>query len=393
MRSERGRHVGFVLLLSFAAAFCPRTPLAAEADTSFRLSDGIRAEAVAEGFEHPLFLCSAPGDARLFVVEQVGRVRWVEGGRRSAGVFLDVSALVKYGGEQGLLGLAFHPAYATNGWLYVDYTDRHGNSQVVRYTVRADRQAVDAGSAKPILFMKHPFANHNGGMLAFGPDGMLYVGTGDGGAAGDPFGNGQNAHALLGKILRLDVDHGDPYAIPDGNPYKAHPNDGKPEIWALGLRNPWRFSFDFTARRLIIADVGQNKYEEVNVVGAGLAGANYGWSVREGRHGYGFPRAGPAARIEPAIEYAHSDGCSVTGGYTYRGRAMPELAGAIFFSDYCRGWLRSFRWDGAQATALRQWSVGELGSVSSFGEDAEHELYVVQYEGRIWKLVPSASRP
>jgi glucose/arabinose dehydrogenase len=392
MRSERRRTVWLVLLLLLAAALRPWAPLAAETNASFRLSDGIRAVVVAEGFERPLFLCSAPGDARLFVVEQPGRVRWIEGGRRSAGVFLDVSGLVKYGGEQGLLGLAFHPTYVTNGWLFVDYTDRHGDTRVVRYTVRADRQAVDPSSAKPILFVKQPFANHNGGMLAFGADRMLYVGMGDGGAAGDPFGNGQNAHALLGKILRLDVDHGDPYAIPDGNPYKAHPNDGKPEIWALGLRNPWRFSFDFTARRLIIADVGQNKYEEVNVASAGLAGANYGWSVREGLHGYGFPHAGPVGRVEPVIEYGHADGCSVTGGYAYRGRAMPELAGAIFFSDYCRGWLRSFRWDGAQATDLRQWSVGSLGSVSSFGEDAEHELYVVQYEGRIWKLVPSASR-
>ncbi|HEY6194175.1 MAG TPA: PQQ-dependent sugar dehydrogenase [Candidatus Eisenbacteria bacterium] len=341
---------------------------------------------VADGFDHPLFLCSAPGDRRLFVVEQPGRIRWIEGGKPSAALFADLASLVKYGGERGLLGLAFSPDYATNGYLFVDYTDLRGDTQIARYTVRADRQAVDPGSAKSILSVKQPFPNHNGGMVAFGPDGMLYVGMGDGGAGGDPFGNAQNPHSLLGKMLRLDVDHGTPYTIPDGNPYKSRPGDGKPEIWATGLRNPWRYAFDFTARLLFIADVGQNKYEEVDVVDARRAGANYGWNVREGLHGFGFPRFGPAGRVEPVIEYGHADGCSVTGGYAYRGKAMPQLAGVYFFSDYCNGWLRSFRWDGAHATDLRQWSVGNLGSVTSFGEDAEHELYVVAHEGRIWKL-------
>ena len=380
------------LLLLLAATCCVGSPLAAESNTSFHPSDGLKAVAAADGFDHPLFLCAAPGDPRLFVVEQPGRVRWIEGGRQSAGVFLDVSALVKYGGERGLLGLAFHPSYATNGFLFVDHTDRNGDTQVVRYTVRPDRQAVDPGSAKTLLSVKQPFANHNGGMLAFGPDGMLYFGLGDGGAAGDPFGNGQNTRSLLGKLLRLDVDHGDPYAIPDGNPFKTRPSDGRPEIWAMGLRNPWRFAFDVTAHRLIIGDVGQNRYEEMDVVDAGRAGANYGWNVREGLHGFGFPRPGPGNRVEPAVEYEHADGCSITGGYAYRGKAMPQLAGMIFFSDYCSGWLRSFRWDGAHATDLRQWSVGELGDISSFGEDAEHELYAVQLDGRIWKLVPAAAR-
>src|SRR5262249_43768606 len=192
------------------------------------------------------------------------------------------------------------------------------------YTMRADRSSVDPASAKQILFVKQPFPNHNGGMIAFGPDGMLYVGMGDGGAAGDPFGNGQNPHALLGKMLRLDVDQGDPYAIPRGNPYRDRPREGRPEIWASGLRNPWRFSFDAAGGVLIIADVGQNKYEEVDVVPAGRAGANYGWNVREGLHGFGFPRAGPRDRVEPAVEYSHADGCSITGGYAYRGRASPK---------------------------------------------------------------------
>jgi len=359
---------------------------AAARENTGQKSDLLKAVAVAEGFDHPLFLCSAPGDARTFVVEQPGRIHWIENGRPSRQLLLDVSALVGYGGERGLLGLAFHPGYAGNGFLYVNYTDRKGDTQVVRYTVRADRDSVAPNSAKRILSVLQPFPNHNGGMLAFGPDGMLYVGMGDGGSGGDPFGSGQNVRTLLGKMLRLDVDHGDPYAIPKGNPYRERPNDGRAEIWALGLRNPWRFSFDPEAKLLIIGDVGQNQYEEVDVVDAARAGANYGWNVREGAHGYGFPRPGPPNRVEPAIEYSHNDGCSVTGGYAYRGRAMPGLVGTIFYSDYCTGWLRSFRWVHGRATGQLEWNVGKLGQVTSFGEDADRELYVVAYDGKIWKL-------
>jgi glucose/arabinose dehydrogenase len=351
----------------------------------FRAGDTLKAIAIADGFDHPLFLGSAPGDTHVFVVEQPGRIRWIENGRPSQHVFLDLTAQVRYGGERGLLGLAFHPGFATNRFLYVNYTDRSGDTQVVRYTASGD--SVLPGSAKPILTVIQPFANHNGGMLAFGTDGMLYIGMGDGGAEGDPFGNGQNVRTLLGKMLRIDVDHGDPYAIPRDNPFRERPNDGRAEIWATGLRNPWRFSFDFTAKLLIIGDVGQNKYEEIDVVDAARAGANYGWNVREGAHGYGFPRPGPTNRVEPAVEYAHPDGCSVTGGYAYRGRALPALAGTIFYSDYCDGWLRSFRWKNGKASEATQWNVGNLGNVTSFGEDAERELYVVAHGGKIWKLV------
>ena len=369
-----------------AASLLAAHATSAAPPAGFLAGETLKAVAVADGFDHPLFLASAPGEQRIYVVEQPGRIRWIEDGRPSKRVFLDVTRLVRYGGERGLLGLAFHPAYAANGFLYVNYTDRNGDTQVVRYTVRADRDSVAANSAKPILGIVQPFANHNGGMLAFGPDGMLYIGMGDGGSAGDPFGNGQNLRTLLGKLLRIDVDHGDPYAIPEGNPYRGRSNDGREEIWATGLRNPWRFSFDMTAKLLIIGDVGQNRYEEMDVVDAARAGANYGWNVREGAHGYGFPRPGPANRVEPAVEYAHPDGCSVTGGYAYRGRALPELAGTIFYSDYCSGWLRSFRWKRGKVLDQTQWDVGNLGSVTSFGEDADHELYVVAYDGKIWKL-------
>jgi glucose/arabinose dehydrogenase len=199
-------------------------------------------------------------------------------------------------------------------------------------------------------------------------------------------GHGQNPRSLLGKLLRLDVDHGDPYAIPDGNPFKGRARDGRPEIWAAGLRNPWRFSFDRAGRRLIIGDVGQNRWEEMNVVDAAAPGLNYGWSVREGAHNFGPPRPRPSNLVEPALEYDHDHGCSITGGYAYRGKAMPSLAGTIFFSDYCRGWLRSFRWDGAKASEIREWSVGTLGNITSFGEDADGEIYVLTHEGRIWRL-------
>jgi glucose/arabinose dehydrogenase len=375
------------IVAASAIACLARTASPAERATPLRTGSLLQAVVAAEGFDHPVFLTAAPGDTRAFVVEQPGRIRWIENGRPSKRVLLDVSRQVRYGGECGLLGLAFHPGFATNAFLYVDYTDRSGDTQVERYTVRADRDSVVPGSARRILTAVQPFANHNGGMLAFGLDGMLYVGMGDGGAAGDPFANGQNLRTLLGKLLRLDVDHGDPYAIPAGNPYRERTSDTRGEIWALGLRNPWRFSFDAETKLLIIGDVGQNRYEEVDVVDAARAGANYGWNVREGAHGYGFPRPGPANRVEPAVEYEHPDGCSVTGGYAYRGQAMPALAGTIFYSDYCNGWLRSFRWKGGRATEQTQWNVGNLGSVTSFGEDAERELYVVAYDGRIWKLV------
>ena len=375
------------LLLLTAMLFASAAPArGAEAAPRYMRDDRLKLEIVAAGFDHPIFLGVAPGDARVFVVEQPGRIRWIENGKPSAAMFADLSKVVRYGGERGLLGLAFHPAYERNGHLFVNYTDKDGTTQIVRYSVRRDRQAIEPSSAKAILSVKQPFANHNGGGIAFGPDGMLYIGMGDGGAGGDPLGNGQNRHSLLGKMLRVDVDHGEPYGIPDGNPYKGRAKAGAPEIWATGLRNPWRWSFDMTAKRLIIADVGQNKYEEVNVVPATRAGANYGWSVREALHGFGLPRPRPAELVEPVIEYDHDDGCSVTGGYAYRGKALPALAGAIFYSDFCRGYLRSFRYENGKVSDLREWNVGPTGSVASFGEDANGELYVVTHEGRIGRL-------
>jgi hypothetical protein len=348
-------------------------------------ADGLRVTVVAEHLEAPLFVTTPPGDPRLFVVEQSGRIRVLRGGRVLPEPFLDLSKRIAYGGERGLLGLAFHPAYARNGLFFVNFTDEHGDTHVERFHVSANPDRADPASATLVLKVEQPYANHNGGMLAFARDGKLWIGMGDGGSGGDPHGNGQNPRALLGKLLRLDIDGGSPYAIPPDNPY-ASGRDGRPEIWSIGMRNPWRFSFDRGSNLVYVADVGQNKWEEVDVVDATRPGLNYGWNLREGLHPYGSPGAAAGPLVEPAVEYGHDNGCSVTGGYCYRGRALAGLQGAYFFSDYCNGWLRSFRWVNGRATDLRQWRVGGIGSVTSFGEDAAGELYLTTSQGRVLRI-------
>jgi glucose/arabinose dehydrogenase len=348
----------------------------------------VRLEEVARGLSNPLYLTAPAGDPRLFVVEQPGRIRVVENGALLPTPFLDITDRVSSGGERGLLGLAFHPAYASNGYFYVNYTDLAGDTRVERYRVSADPARADPASARLVLHVAQPFSNHNGGMLAFGPDGRLYVGMGDGGSGGDPQGNGQNPATLLGALLRLDVDGGDPYAIPADNPYAGRPG-GRGEVWATGLRNPWRFAFDREAGLLYLADVGESEVEEVNVVPAGAAGLNYGWSVMEGsrcfRPAEGCSRAG---LVLPVLEYTHGEGCSVTGGYVYRGSRIPALRGHYFYADFCRGWVRSFRYDGSGAADRREWDFGGVGNVLSFGEDATGELYVLAASGRVFRMVP-----
>jgi glucose/arabinose dehydrogenase len=333
-------------------------------------------EPVARGLDQPLLLTHAPGDpARLYIVEQTGRIRVLASGKVAPAPFLDLSKSVSRGGEQGLLGLAFHPRFAENGLFIVDYTDRGGDTRVVRY--HAGPGGAEPASARELLTIKQPYANHNGGNVIFGPDGKLYIGTGDGGAAFDPHGNGQNRAALLGKMLRLDVDAA----------------DAKPEIMAIGLRNPWRYEFDRATGDLYIADVGQNKYEEVDVVPlAALGGKNFGWNVLEGFHCLSGKACDASGMQPPAIEYTHQDGCSITGGFVYRGVALPELDGIYFYSDYCTGLLRGFRWKDGKVSDHWDWKGpldpgNKLAKVSSFGEDAEGELYVVSLEGTIWKLV------
>jgi glucose/arabinose dehydrogenase len=345
----------------------------------------LRVREVASGLSNPLFLDAPAGDARLFVVEQAGRIRIVENGQLRAEPFLDVSAKVSTGGERGLLGLAFHPRYATNGWFYVNYTDRDGDTRVERYRVSSDRNRADAASASLVIAVDQPYANHNGGMLAFGPDGMLYVGMGDGGSGGDPQNNAQNLFSLLGKLLRLDVDGATPYAIPPSNPYFVA-SSARNEIWASGLRNPWRFSFDRVDGRLYIADVGQSALEEVNVAGVGEAGLDYGWRTMEGTSCYGAATCSRAGLRLPVLEYGRGDGCSITGGYVYRG-SIAGIRGHYFYSDYCRGWLRSAVVSPTGAVSdRREWDVGALGQVLSFGQDSAGELYVLSGNGRVYRI-------
>jgi glucose/arabinose dehydrogenase len=293
--------------------------------------------------------------------------------------FLDISAKVgsRYT-EQGLLGLAFHPHFAQNGQFYVNFTDENGNTVIARFHVSAtDPNLADPASEVDILHVNQPYNNHNGGGLAFGPDGYLYIGLGDGGSEGDPLGIGQNLQTLLGKMLRIDVDHGNPYAIPTGNPFAG--GGGLPEIWAYGLRNPWRFSFDRLTGDLFIADVGQDTWEEIDFVPSGTPGGmNFGWSYYEGMHPYKGQPPANATFTWPITEYSHADGCAVTGGYVYRGLALPEWQGVYFYGDYCSGNI----WGLIQlAGSSQQLKIlfTTNAKITTFGVDESGEIYLADY--------------
>lgn len=351
---------------------------------------GLGLETVVEGLDFPLWLTAPPDDPRLFVVEKGGRVRIVEDGALLPTPFLDLSGQVSTGSEQGLLSLAFHPDYASNGRFFVNFTDTAGDTRVVELRVSAtDPHRADPGSARVVLAIEQPFSNHNGGFVLFGPDGMLYVGTGDGGSGGDPQGNGQDTGTLLGKLLRIDVDGGQPYAIPSDNPFVDTPG-ARPEVWAYGLRNPWRFSFDRETGDLYVADVGQNRLEEVNAVRGAGAGLNYGWNVMEGTRCFEPPQGCDRSGLTlPVTEFDHGDGCSVTGGFVYRGSAIPDLRGTYLYSDYCSGFVRSFRFANGRAEGERR--LPELeppdDAVSSFGEDAAGEMYILTAGGGVHRIV------
>ena len=351
---------------------------------------------VASGLNQPLFLTAPAGDARLFIVERPGRIRIVASGTLLSQPFLDISAQLSTDGERGLLSMAFDPQYAQNGRFYIYYTDLSGNITVDRIQVSpSNPNLADPVTAVRVIAIPHPtYNNHNGGQLAFGPDGYLYMGTGDGGGAGDPAGNAQNLNSLLGKILRLDVGGtsvGQNYAIPTGNPY-AGQNGRRGEIWASGVRNPWRFSFDRTDGLLYIADVGQDEREEVDITAATSGGLNYGWDIMEGTACYGATNCDRTGLTLPKFEYLHGasdvNGCSITGGYVYRGAALPELAGRYFYSDYCKGFLKSFRYSGGLAGAQTEWDLGAaVGNVLSFGQDSQGELYMLAASGSVYRIV------
>jgi glucose/arabinose dehydrogenase len=345
-----------------------------------------------------LYVTQAPGDiSRLFVVEQPGKIRVISRGTLLTTPFLDLTSVAGYdGGERGLLSMAFHPNYANNHRFFVLYTDASGTIQIVRYSVSSDPDVADPTSAQVILSISHPtFANHNGGLITFGPEGYLYIGVGDGGGGGDPAGNAQRTDTLLGKILRIDVNSGSPYVVPASNPFVGL-SPARPEIWAYGLRNPWRFSFDRVTHDLYIADVGQSSREEVDVQPATSAGGeNYGWNIMEGTICYPPPTTGcsQAGLVPPVFDYVtHSAGtCSITGGYVYRGTRLPLLAGHYVYGDYCSGRVSSFRYGNGAVTEQHDYTpeFGVLGHITSFGEDTAGELYVVTQGGNVYRIVPA----
>ena len=349
---------------------------------------------VIDGLATPVFATHAgDGSNRLFIVEKGGTIRMLVDGALVETPFLDITDRVNSSGnEQGLLGLAFPPDYSTLNYFFVNYTDSNGDTVVARFsTPAATPDQADAASEALVVQIDQPAGNHNGGMITFGPDGYLYIGMGDGGGAGDRYENGQNPATLLGKLLRLDVttDPSQPYTIPADNPWVTNDWNGvdvRDEIWAVGLRNPWRFSFDRTAGDLWIGDVGQNQYEEINFTAAGGSGGlNYGWPIMEANECYREDGCSTDGLVLPVAEYSHSGHCSVTGGYVYRGTAFPTLQGIYFYGDYCSGTVWALWPDGEGGWTNAEVLKGGI-SLSSFAEDEEGELYLLDMGGKLMRL-------
>lgn len=339
---------------------------------------------VATGFDQPLQITHAgDGNNRLFVVEKSGKIRMIQNNVVLPEVFLNLSEQVSSGSEQGLLGIAFPPDFHDKKIFYVNYTDKTGvgNTVIARYSLsQANINLADPDSGVKVLSIAQPFANHNGGQLAFGPDGLLYIGTGDGGGTGDPSNNAQNTNSLLGKILRVDVNSAAPYTIPSGNPFNN-------EIYAWGLRNPWRFSFDRSAGDLYIADVGQDELEEINHMSVNQTGANFGWKIMEGSKCFRTETCNQENLILPITEYNHSAGdCSVTGGYVYRGSEFPALQGVYLYSDFCSGKIRGLK--NINGQFVQQDIIDTPFKISSFGEDEAGNIYFADFDsGAIYKIV------
>jgi glucose/arabinose dehydrogenase len=344
-------------------------------------------------FDAPTYVTQPSGELRrLFVVEQGGTIRVIRDGRALRTPFLDISSQVVSGGEQGLLGLAFAPDYASSGRFYVDYTDRNGDTRVVEYRRGSSADRADPGSARQLLFQDQPESNHNGGQLAFGPDGLLYIGLGDGGGGDDQhgaIGNGQNLGTLLGKILRIDPrpSGGQPYGIPSDNPFVGRAG-AKPAIYAWGLRNPWRFSFDRATGDLTIGDVGQDHVEEIDFRRKGTGrGANFGWRAWEGTR-HEDPSVRVSGDVKPVLQYTHDrGGCSVTGGYVIRDARLPALVGRYVYGDFCVGKLLTARLRQGGASGRRALGL-HVSSLSSFGEDSRGRVYVVSLDGPVYRLDP-----
>jgi len=343
---------------------------------------GLASELITDGFDQPILVTSAPGTDAMFVVERKGLIKIVTDGQVAPEPFLDLSSnLLSNSIEQGLLGLAFHPEYAKNGRFFAYWTNEDLSSNLVEFSAK-DPTTASTDDFKVLLRIEQPAERHNAGMIAFGPEGLLYLSLGDGGSGGEP---AQDTSNLLGSIVRVDVDNGDPYAIPDTNPMDT-------EMWVYGLRNPWRFAIDPVEELVYIGDVGQDVYEEINIVplGAEGAGTNFGWSQVEGTECF---RSG--CNIDdftaPALQYTHDEGCSVSGGVVYRGSVIPELNGHFFYADWCGDLIRSFRYDNGKVVDQLDWTedLGALGQVTSFGTDHDNEMYAVNWDGELHKIAAS----
>ncbi len=385
-----------------APPWCSLAILAASASAQ---QTPLATEEVVSGLYTPVWVGSAPGDdaSRLFVLSHYGRMRLIDNGALHPTPFLDVTQLIIWdGNEQGLLGIVFHPDYAQNRFFYVTYVDLNGDWVLARYLRDPnDPNRADPNSAVILLTIDHPFVWHHGGWMEFGPDGYLYVTTGDGGGVGDPINAGQRGDTLLGKILRLDVDGGFPYAIPPTNPFVNDPLV-LDEIWALGLRNPWRGDLDDLTGDIWLGDVGQDTWEEVDFAPAGAGGLNFGWRIMEGTHCYDPPNCSSTGLTLPIHDYRHGGApfrCSVTGGMVYRGRAMAELHGRFFFGDYCSGGIWSTLTDGATTVAFADHTddfaatMGPNRQIIGFGQDADGEIYVCDLtDGTVNRVVPGGLR-
>ena len=390
--------VGLVVVIAGSLTGCSSNGSDQDSLPPLPQSESLRLQSITTSLSSPVFMTAPANDTtRLFIVEQGGLIRIFDltTNLLLATPFLNISGIISFSGERGLLGMAFDPQYDTTRQFYVFYTNTSGDIVIARYLRNATNpNLADSAPATPLLTVAHPtFANHNGGMLAFGPDGCLYAGVGDGGGGGDPNNNGQNQFSLLGKLLRLDPSTGGPCSNVILNPFFL--GGGAQQVWSLGLRNPWRFSFDRQTGDLYIGDVGQGAREEIDVAVAPNAGRglNYGWRLMEG-----FLCFNPSNNCNsggltlPVLDYPHFSGaCSVTGGYVYRGFVSPALQGTYFYADYCAGFVRSFRYQNGQPTEQMEWPLlSPPGNfVTSFGEDAVGELYVMTQGGGLFKFIPN----